>query len=117
MSGSQPRQTFADDPVGGEIRLRYRRSVELAVDLHRRAVDGENSRAGPDHQFGQRLHQRGCGIAIDHRSRRTCLIHERFPGQLLGISRAGLIYSSVFPVEPPLLAARASAVYQASKHA
>ena len=26
--GSQPRETFADDPVGGEIRLRHRRSVE-----------------------------------------------------------------------------------------
>ena len=66
--GSQPRQTFADDPVGGEIRLRHRRSVDLAVDLHRRPVDGENGGAGPDHEIGQGLHQRGRGIAIDHGS-------------------------------------------------
>ena len=66
--GSQPRQTFADDPVGGEIRLRHRRSVDLAVDLHRRPVDGENGGAGPDHEVGQGLHQRGRGIAIDHGS-------------------------------------------------
>jgi hypothetical protein len=66
--GSQPRQTLADDSVGGEIRLRDRRSVEFAVDLHRRPVDGENGGAGPDHQLGQGPHQRGRGIATDRRS-------------------------------------------------
>ena len=40
-----------------------------------RTVDGEDGGAGPDHQIGQRLDQRGGGLAIDHG--RTCLIHER----------------------------------------
>ena len=64
----KPRQAFANDPVGGQIRFRHRRSVRLAFDLHRRAVDRKDGGAGPDHQLGQRLDQRGRGIAIDHLS-------------------------------------------------
>ena len=65
MSGRQPRQTFGDDAVGGEIGLRHRRSVGLAVDLHGGAVDGEDGGAGPDHEVGQRLDQRGGGVAVE----------------------------------------------------
>ena len=64
----QSRQTFADDAVGGQIRLRHRRAVGLAVDLHGPTVDRQNSGAGADHEIGQALHQRGGGIAIEHGS-------------------------------------------------
>ncbi len=65
---NEPRQTFGNDPVGGEIGFRHRRSVELAVDPHRRPVDGKNGGTGPDHQIGQGFHQRGRGIAVDRGS-------------------------------------------------
>ena len=64
---NEARQTFTDDPVGGQIRLRYGRPVDLAVDLHGAAVDGKNGGPGPNHQIGQGLHQRGRAIALDHR--------------------------------------------------
>jgi hypothetical protein len=48
--GNQTAQTFVDDPVGGQVRLRYRRSVDLAVDLHGAAVDGKNGGADLDHR-------------------------------------------------------------------
>src|SRR4029453_18210757 len=73
----KPCQTFANDPVGGHVRLCDRRSVRLAVDPHCLAVDRENGGAGPDHQIGQGFDQRSRGIAVDHRSWRRCLIHER----------------------------------------
>ena len=66
--GNEPRQTFGNDPVGGEIGFRHRRSVGLAVDPHGETVDGQDGGAGPDHQIGQGLHQRGRGSAVDHRT-------------------------------------------------
>ncbi len=65
---NQARKTVGDDPVGGQIRFRHRRSVELAVDLHRTPVDGKDGGPGPHHQIGQGLHQRGRSIAVDHGS-------------------------------------------------
>ena len=64
----QSRQTFGDDAVGGQIRLRYRRSVGLAVDLHGGTVDGEDGGASLDHEVGQRLDQFRGGVAIDVRA-------------------------------------------------
>ncbi len=65
-SRQQPRQALADEAVGGEVRLRYRRSVELAVDFHGVAIDGHDRRARPDHEIGQGRHQRGRGVTLDH---------------------------------------------------
>ena len=99
----QPREAFADDAVGGEIGFRHRRSVGLAVDLHGGAVDGQDGGAGPDHQIGQRLDQGGGGLAID--PVRNCLIHKR----------RSFAVRVPFAARPPVLAARACAVYQASR--
>ena len=52
-SRNKLREALANDAVGGKIRLRHRRSIVLAVDLHGLAVDGQNGRPGPDHQIGQ----------------------------------------------------------------
>ena len=54
----KPRQALPDDPVGDEVRVRHRRSVRLAVDIQANAADRQNSGAGPNHEVGQRLHQR-----------------------------------------------------------
>ncbi len=87
---NQPGQTFGDDSVGGVIRLRHRRPVLLAVDPHGQAIDGENGCAGPNHQIGQWLHQRGRGIAIDLGSGQICLIDGRFHGRFLRRSISGV---------------------------
>ena len=63
--GRHPGKALGDDSVGSQIGLRYRRSVGLAVDLHGRTFDGEDSRARPDHDVGQRFDQRGGGIAVE----------------------------------------------------
>ena len=73
--GHQPRKALGENAVGGQVRFRHRRSVELAVDLHRRAVDGENGRAGPDHQVGQGFHQRSRFGTVDQGCGGTGVIH------------------------------------------
>ena len=74
---NEPRKSIGDDAVGGEVRFRHRRSVDLAIDPHGSAVDGKNGRSGPGDEFGQGFHERGGGIAFDHGARQTCLTHWR----------------------------------------
>src|SRR6185436_20987960 len=49
---NQSRETCGDDAVGRQIRLRYRRSVGLAIDLHGGTVDGKDGGASPGHDLG-----------------------------------------------------------------
>ena len=55
-SGTSRARPSRDDPVGRQIRLRHRRPVGLAVDLHGAPIDGKNGGTGLDHQIGQGLH-------------------------------------------------------------
>ena len=63
---NEPRQPVSDNAVGREIGFRHRRPVELAFDRHDLAVDGEDRNSRLHHEIGQRLHQRGSSVAIDH---------------------------------------------------
>ena len=125
-SGTSRARPSRDDPVGGQIRLRHRRSVGLAVDLHGVAVDGQNGGAGlaspdrsgapsarPRHRDRSRiltnvLHSLTgliCSWPLSTRFRPNKHAHRARP------RKTGL------HLRRPVLAARASAVYQTSEHA
>jgi hypothetical protein len=101
--GREVAQSIGDNPVGGEISLRDRGTVRLALDRHRAAVDGQNGLTRAQHQLSERLHQSGGSLAIDHALGSLILIHRPF-------STSVAICHGL-----PLLAGCVIAVYQASK--
>jgi hypothetical protein len=118
---NQPREAVGEDAVGGKVGFRHRRAVDLVLQAHAGAVHGKNGGCGLRHVSGQRLDQRGGTVGVDQRGtgghrrasyKPACRFRHQQDAPLKRRKRDG---NGLGPA--CWLAARASPVYQAFKHA